>query len=63
MVLTAGVGSRLDPITRLVAKPAVPLAGRTLVERVLGWLQAQGARDVVLNLHARPDNRRRGRRR
>jgi len=32
----------------------VPLAGRTLVERVLRWLQAQGASDVVLNLHARP---------
>jgi mannose-1-phosphate guanylyltransferase len=55
MVLTAGVGSRLDPITRLVAKPAVPLAGQTLIERVLGWLQAQGARDVVLNLHAHPE--------
>jgi len=55
MVLTAGVGSRLDPITRLVAKPAVPLAGLTLVERVLGWLRSQGAHDVVLNLHARPE--------
>jgi NDP-sugar pyrophosphorylase family protein len=54
LVLTAGIGSRLDPITRLVAKPAVPVAGRTLVERVLDWLRREGATDLVLNLHHRP---------
>lgn len=54
LVLTAGIGSRLDPITRLVAKPAVPVAGRTLVERVLEWLRREGATDLVLNLHHRP---------
>ena len=36
-----GLGTRLDPLTRLVAKPAVPLAGRTLIERVIGWLSAR----------------------
>jgi NDP-sugar pyrophosphorylase family protein len=55
LVLTAGLGTRLDPLTRLIAKPAVPLAGRTLVERVLDWLRAQGVTDVVLNLHHRPE--------
>ena len=55
LVLTAGIGSRLDPLTRLVAKPAVPVAGRTLVERVLDWLHREGVRDVVLNLHHRPE--------
>jgi NDP-sugar pyrophosphorylase family protein len=55
LVLTAGIGSRLDPITRLLAKPAVPLAGRRLVERVLAGLAAQGVHDVVLNLHYKPD--------
>jgi NDP-sugar pyrophosphorylase family protein len=55
LVLTAGVGTRLDPLTRLVAKPAVPVAGRTLVERVLEWLRREGVRDIVLNLHHRPD--------
>jgi len=54
LVLTAGIGSRLDPITRLVAKPAVPVAGRTLVERVLEWLRREGVTDLVLNLHHRP---------
>jgi NDP-sugar pyrophosphorylase family protein len=54
LVLSAGRGTRLDPITRLVAKPAVPLGDTTLVERVLGWLRRSGVRDVVVNLHARP---------
>ncbi len=55
VVLTAGLGFRLDPITRYVAKPAVPVAGLTLIERVLGWLRHEGVRDVVLNLHHRPE--------
>jgi NDP-sugar pyrophosphorylase family protein len=55
LVLCAGVGSRLDPITRLVAKAAVPVAGRTLIERVLGWLEAQHVHDVAINLHHRPE--------
>ena len=55
LLLTAGLGTRLDPLTRLVAKPAVPLAGSTLVERVLEGLRRQGVTDVVLNLHHRPE--------
>jgi NDP-sugar pyrophosphorylase family protein len=54
MVLTAGLGTRLDPLTRLIAKPAVPIAGRTLIERALDWLRHQGVSDVVLNLHHHP---------
>jgi NDP-sugar pyrophosphorylase family protein len=55
LVLTAGLGTRLDPLTRLVAKAAVPLAGPTLIERVLAWLRRNGIRDVVLNLHHKPE--------
>ena len=55
LVLTAGLGTRLDPITRLVAKAAVPLAGRTLIERSLARLADQGVTDVVLNLHHLPE--------
>lgn len=55
LVLAAGCGARLDPLTRLVAKPAVPMAGRTLIERVLEWLRGQDVGDVVLNLHHRPE--------
>jgi mannose-1-phosphate guanylyltransferase len=55
VVLTAGLGTRLDPLTRLVAKPAVPLGARTLVEHVLDWLRSQHVTDLVLNLHHRPE--------
>jgi NDP-sugar pyrophosphorylase family protein len=55
LVLAAGFGTRLDPLTRLVAKPAVPAGGRTLLERVLEWLAHESVRDVVINLHYRPE--------
>jgi len=55
LVLTAGLGTRLDPLTRLVAKPAVPIGSRTLVERVLAWLERQDITNLVLNLHYRPE--------
>jgi NDP-sugar pyrophosphorylase family protein len=55
LVLAAGLGTRLRPLSDLVAKPAVPVAGSSLIARVLGWLSAAGARDVILNLHHRPD--------
>ncbi len=54
LVLTAGRGTRLDPLTRLVAKPAVPLGDRTLIEHVLVWVTAQRVTDAVLNLHHLP---------
>ncbi len=56
IVLAAGLGKRLDPITRYVAKPAVPMVGRTLIERVLEWLRREGVEDVVMNLHYRPES-------
>jgi len=54
LLLAAGVGSRLDPLTRVTAKAALPLAGRTLIERALDWLAREGRHDVVINLHHRP---------
>ncbi len=54
IVLTAGLGTRLRPLTGLLAKPAVPVAGRPLVVRVLTWLRDAGFGDVVANLHHLP---------
>lgn len=54
IVLAAGLGTRLQPITRHLAKPAVPVAGKALIVRVLEWLQREGIRDVVVNLHYLP---------
>lgn len=55
LVLTAGLGTRLRPLSLVRAKPAVPLAGESAVRRVLRWLSGNGVRDVVLNLHYRPE--------
>lgn len=55
LVLTAGLGARLAPLTTLVAKPVVPVGDATLVERVLRWLRREGVVDAVLNLHYRAD--------
>ncbi len=55
LVLAAGLGARLDPLTRQCAKAALPLAGRTLIERVLDWLAREQVEDVVINLHHRPE--------
>jgi NDP-sugar pyrophosphorylase family protein len=54
LVLAAGQGTRLDPLTRLAAKAAVPLGRRTLIEHVLEWVKDQGVVDVVMNLHHLP---------
>jgi mannose-1-phosphate guanylyltransferase len=54
VVLAAGLGTRLEPLTRLVAKPAVPVGNSTLGERVLSWLAGEGVTDLVMNLHHLP---------
>ena len=54
LVLTAGLGTRLHPLTELRAKAAIPVAGEPLIRRIISWLVAQGVDDLVLNLHHRP---------
>ena len=51
MVLTAGLGSRLRPLSYVRAKPAVPVAGEALIRRIIRWLASHGVRALVLNLH------------
>ncbi len=55
MLLAAGIGRRLRPLTSYFAKPAIPLLGRPLIEYVLLSLARQGIQDVVVNLHHRPE--------
>lgn len=55
MVLAAGYGKRLRPLTTYYAKPALPLLGRPLIEYTLRRLVRQGVREVVVNLHHRPE--------
>lgn len=56
LVLTAGLGTRLRPLTYVRAKGAVPLNGEPLARRVLRWLAGQGCHDAVLNLHHHPES-------
>lgn len=54
LVMTAGLGTRLRPLTEQRAKAAVPVNGVPLARRVIGWLAEHGIRDLVLNLHHQP---------
>jgi len=54
LILTAGLGTRLRPLSYVRAKGAVPLAGEPLARRILRWLGGAGVRDAVLNLHHLP---------
>ena len=51
LVLTAGLATRLQPLSSVRAKAALPVGGEALVSRILRWLHAAGVRRVVLNLH------------
>jgi mannose-1-phosphate guanylyltransferase len=55
LLLTAGLGTRLRPLSAVRAKPALPVAGEALVRRILRWLAASGVTDAVLNLHHLPE--------
>lgn len=55
LVLTAGLGTRLRPLTTRRAKPALPVGDEALVCRILRHLAAQGIREAVLNLHHLPE--------
>src|SRR5262249_38436716 len=55
LVLTAGLGTRLQPLTFARAKAAVPVDGEPLARRAIPWLVSQGLRDLVLNLHHKPE--------
>ena len=56
LVLTAGLATRLQPLSSVRAKAALPVAGDVLVVRILKQLAAAGIRRVVLNLHHRAES-------
>jgi mannose-1-phosphate guanylyltransferase len=55
MVLCAGLGTRLRPLTERVPKPAVPVCGAPLVRFSLALLAGAGVRRAVVNVHHLPD--------
>ncbi|HYR75980.1 MAG TPA: NDP-sugar synthase [Pyrinomonadaceae bacterium] len=59
MILAAGYGERLWPLTADRTKPALPVLGKPLVGYVAEYLAQAGITDVVVNLHHQPDSVRR----
>jgi MurNAc alpha-1-phosphate uridylyltransferase len=55
MVLAAGHGERMRPLTAARPKPLVPLAGRPLIDHVLDRLSVAGVSRAVVNVHYLPD--------
>src|ERR671936_2636582 len=55
MVMAAGLGTRLRPLTYEVPKPMVPVVNRPIMEHILRLIPRHGFGDVIANLHWFPD--------
>jgi mannose-1-phosphate guanylyltransferase len=55
MVMAAGLGTRLRPLTYEVPKPMVPVANRPVMEHILRLLRRHGFGEVIANLHWFPE--------
>ncbi len=51
MLLAAGKGTRLAPLTDTTPKPLLPVGGKPLIFHLLGQLQQAGVNEVVINTH------------
>lgn len=55
MIMAAGLGTRLYPLTGFTAKPMVPILNRPVMEHMISLLRHHGVREVAANLHYHPD--------
>ena len=51
MILAAGKGSRLSPLTNKTPKPLLPIQGRPLIEYIVKNLAHEGYHEIIINLH------------
>ncbi len=55
MILAAGLGTRLQPLTSTISKPMVQLVGRPCMEYTVRLLKKYGVEDIMVNLHYYPE--------
>ena len=55
MLLAAGLGTRLRPLTEQTPKCMVMVAGKPVLQRNIEWLKSQGILEMVVNLHQHSD--------
>ena len=55
LILAAGQGTRLRPLTERCPKPMLPVGGRPLLAHTIGWLRDEGITEIAINLHYRPE--------
>ena len=55
MIMAAGIGTRLRPVTDLLPKPMAPIVNRPALYHILRLLNRHGVREVVINLHHLPE--------
>lgn len=54
MILAAGLGLRLRPLTKLLPKSMMPISNKPLLEYIIRYLKLSGINDIIINLHYLP---------
>ncbi|MDX6653024.1 MAG: mannose-phosphate guanylyltransferase [Solirubrobacterales bacterium] len=55
MILAAGLGTRLRPLTHAIPKPLIPVANRPVMEHIVRLVAGHGLNEVIANLSHLPD--------
>ena len=55
MILAAGLGTRLEPLTRIKPKPLVPVGNRPIIDHTILWLKTHGVTEIIVNAHHHRD--------
>lgn len=55
MILAAGVGSRMDPLTQGLPKPLAPILGKPVMEHIITLCKSHGFTDFAANIHVKAD--------